>query len=64
MLVIGAEYYIGWNTAKALGDETAAYSYVRCEAFGKDWAVFRAKNGEPLASTFDSVANFARDIGR
>ncbi len=49
MLVIGAEYYIGWNTAKALGDETAAYSYVRCEAFGKDWAV---------------VANFARDIGR
>ena len=64
MLEICAEYFIGWNTAKSLGDETAAYSYVRCEAFGKDWAVFRTSNGEPLAATFDNVANFAQEIGK
>lgn len=62
MLIIGKKYLIGWNTAKALGDEMAAHSWVRCEAFGIDWAVFRQGDGEPLAATFEDLTDFFNAI--
>lgn len=62
-LIIGAKYHIGFNTAKEMGDEMAAYHHVRCEAFGADWAVFRTEDGEPLTTTFDNLTDFVDDIG-
>lgn len=62
MLIIGRKYYIGFNTAKALGSEIAAYSHVRCEAFGDDWAVFRRENGEALVATFIELENFVKNL--
>lgn len=63
MLIIGKEYFIGWNTAKAMDNEREAYGNARCEAFGVDWAVFRTKEGEPLAATFDDLETFIRNMG-
>lgn len=63
MLIIGKEYFIGFNTAKAMGEEMAAYSKVRCVAFGIDWAVFRTKEGDPLAATFGDLTDFVRNMG-
>lgn len=63
MLIIGKGCFIGWNTAKAVGNETEAYGDARCEAFGIDWAVFRTKEGEALAATFDDLTGFVDNIG-
>jgi len=51
---IGEPFECGWDEAKALGGEDIAYTTIRLEAVGHDWAVFRGGDGQSLTIAFGS----------
>lgn len=53
-MLIGEQAMCGFNTAKALGDETLQGENIRLEAMGHDWLVFRDTAGRAHAVDFVS----------
>ena len=56
-LRIGRRVTLGWNGAKALGCEAAAYEDVTVEALGPDWVVVRSPCYGALAAVFGKDDN-------
>lgn len=63
-MIIGQQLKCDYTTAKHLGEAVLSNTWLRIEAYGIDWVVFRDEGGEAQAISYPSRQDLEQMMGR